>query len=229
MIQESKKLVKYLIRPNLEIELDIGFTEKFKNSIYLFILKLLIAISIILLIKSLFNVENIKISQLNEWSIVEIFIYGCLLVPILEELVFRLPLVFKPSYFAISSFILNYVLISKVYFKIGYLNVDEYVFVRLIFASIVAALVFYYSRKNFSKIKLFWKNNFRFLYYFSILLFGLLHGYNFEFSNESLAILPLVTFPQILDGIINGYVRIKYGFVFCCILHVLNNFIALMS
>ena len=66
--------------------------------------------------------------------------------------------------------------------------------------------------------------NFKHLYYLSAILFGLVHIYNYDYTNpEILIFVVAICMPQIISGLFLGYVRIKYGIIGAIILHGLLN------
>jgi len=71
---------------------------------------------------------------------------------------------------------------------------------------------------------LYSENNYKLLYWGSILFFGLAHGINFSFSNSwYLLFIPLLILPQILAGFILNYIRVKYGIKYSIEFHLLIN------
>ena len=69
------------------------------------------------------------------------------------------------------------------------------------------------------------KPYFKFLFYISALLFGWVHIFNFEFTSSHFVFIPIITLPQIVLGLMLGYVRIIYGFWYGVLLHFLYNMI----
>ncbi|WP_064198021.1 MULTISPECIES: CPBP family intramembrane glutamic endopeptidase [Emticicia] len=67
------------------------------------------------------------------------------------------------------------------------------------------------------------KNYFKWLYYLSALLFGLVHTSNYELTESQNLLIPLIILPQLFLGFILGFVRNKYGFFYCVLLHAIYN------
>jgi uncharacterized protein len=64
-------------------------------------------------------------------------------------------------------------------------------------------------------------------FYFSSILFGVIHFYNYEYDNTHILFLLFITSPQIFSGFFLGYIRIIYGFWYGVFFHGVYNFIGL--
>ncbi len=64
---------------------------------------------------------------------------------------------------------------------------------------------------------------FKYAFYTSIILFGVVHIFNFEGDNELYYIAPLLIAPQLMAGIFLGYIRIKLGLMWSILLHATFN------
>ena len=61
-------------------------------------------------------------------------------------------------------------------------------------------------------------------YYISSLTFGLLHIANYgNIGWQALLLAPIITLPQIIGGLIAGFVRIRYGFFWSVAMHCMHN------
>lgn len=59
----------------------------------------------------------------------------------------------------------------------------------------------------------------------SSVIFGLIHITGYEYSNEHLPYIALITSPQILAGFIFAYTRLKLGFWYGVIVHSMSNLV----
>jgi len=66
---------------------------------------------------------------------------------------------------------------------------------------------------------------FKYAYYISIILFGLLHISNFEALDGQYWAIPLLVSPQVSAGIFLGYIKTKLGLFWSMLLHATHNFI----
>jgi len=63
------------------------------------------------------------------------------------------------------------------------------------------------------------------LVHISVISFGFIHLFNFvEVKNWMYLIFPILTAPQILMGYILSFTRLKFGFRYCMLLHIIINF-----
>jgi membrane protease YdiL (CAAX protease family) len=67
------------------------------------------------------------------------------------------------------------------------------------------------------------KNYFKWLYYVSAILFGLVHIFNYQLNDSHYAFIPFITMTQTFGGLMLGYIRIIYGFWYGVLLHALFN------
>jgi hypothetical protein len=91
---------------------------------------------------------------------------------------------------------------------------------------LIAVLVYYFTNNYKSKFQSFWTKNFKYIFYFSSLMFGLVHTTNYEYiSVYQYFIAPVLVFPQLSMGFILSFTRMFYknGFLICFLFHVLLN------
>ncbi len=147
----------------------------------------------------LFNTENHKIvlllQQLSIWWII---LFGVVIMPFIEELVFRFYLRFRQNYLARLLILLASL--------IGHQN------------KVIAE----------TQLKNFWINNFRSIFYFSAIIFSIVHLSNFEFSIKILLFSPILLAPQFIMGLFLGYLRVRYNLVLGFLMHAIHNAIFLI-
>ncbi len=91
---------------------------------------------------------------------------------------------------------------------------------------ILVSLVFVVFKEQ---IKILYSKYFPFVFYFSASLFALLHINNYDGSRLYLMLgIVILVAPQLVSGIITGYLRIKYGLKYAILFHIINNFISLI-
>lgn len=69
---------------------------------------------------------------------------------------------------------------------------------------------------------------FKYIFYFIALGFGFIHITNFEISKTILILSPLLVAPQIIAGLILGYIRVRLGLLYSILLHSLFNGLAII-
>lgn len=180
--------------------------------IFIYILFVFPIGGLIFIISKVFHLEHYEpdLSPLN------LILLGIIIVPIYEELVFRSLLKFKKNNLILFFSMLGGMI---VYFVI------ESRIIPLIIASVLLAIVLLllviFSRE---KIEHFISSNFKYFFYASAILFGLLHASNFT---GNVYIIMAFSFilggPQIIMGLILGFIRMNYGLFYSILFHVMIN------
>jgi hypothetical protein len=86
--------------------------------------------------------------------------------------------------------------------------------------------IIYLVTKPFDGVfEVFWTKNFKYIFHFVAISFGLIHLSNYTGITNYLFALPLVT-SQFISGYILGFVRMKLGFGYGVALHSAWNFVA---
>lgn len=218
----------FLASPKLSIRSNQNFGNKLKDVFALFVMKFFISIVLVILIKSFIDSDNIGLQNAKKsMSKAEMILLAGLLVPLLEETIFRLSLIFKPIYLSISSSLLFYIIISKYYFNAGFLNYKSQFALRVIISVSVGIILFFLAKKFSEKLRKFWKVNFAWIFYSLALFFAFAHITNFDINTKHLLLMPILTLPQLVGGAFLGYVRVKYGFPYAIAFHSTNNLIGI--
>jgi len=147
------------------------------------------------------------------------FLLVVIIAPILEEVIFRLSLIFDPINIALSVSTLIALIIHKV--CNGFITIMTFAFLFLL----LYQLVFKYRVEFIS----FWNKYFKYIFYFLSITFGLVHISNYKFVEVGqYFIAPLLIFPQLAIGFILSFTRVYYkrGFLICIIFHALMNMIS---
>jgi uncharacterized protein len=180
----------------------------------------LISITIFRVLLTLPTDETLEIPVSLKEHLLIYFIYAVIFAPFLEEVIFRLSLIFNPGNLALSISTFIALIIHKVF------NMYFSIIVFLFFYFLINSLASTY-RLNFIS---FWDKNYKYIFYLMPILFGLVHIGNFKFINVSqFLIAPVLIFPQLVVGFILSFTRLYYksGFLICIIFHTLMNLISI--
>ena len=79
------------------------------------------------------------------------------------------------------------------------------------------------------KAKRFYNKHFGFFLYFMTSIFAIFHFINFKYPQNLYFYIPLLVLPQFLGGLIFGFLRIRFGFLWSVFNHALYNFIVFTS
>jgi len=188
-----------------------GFEIKKFFFLLFFYFVLMIPIGLILFF--LLNILNIN-HKVADLSFQEKILYGILISPIVEELLFRLILVFNKKNLVILILTTSSLM---VYFVI---KVD--ILKTLIFFLLIGSFIILYKYED--KCKSYFQSNFKVFFFLISGLFAFLHIINFHgISMSNLLYLPLFVIPQFILGLILGYIRIIYGLQYSIFFHIIVN------
>lgn len=142
------------------------------------------------------SIDGHKVIELmKSMSTAGIIIGLIIVVPFIEELIFR-----------------------------SYLRYNTNLFLHLFLS-----FFYLFGKKNHArvekKMKEFWKSKYAFTFYFSAVLFGFVHIFNFDLDLNKLLLFPIITLPQVMVGLFAGYLRVKYNLVWGFFLHATHNFL----
>jgi len=93
----------------------------------------------------------------------------------------------------------------------------------VLIAPVIEELIFRLFLVNYKT-----ESYFRWVYYLSALVFGLIHIITYEADSTHYWFIWLITLPQIFAGFLLGYIRIVYGFWYGVLLHSLSNALVLV-
>ena len=192
-------LMVFLKNPKDEAGPKRTVVQKVKTLLSLLLIEIPIMVVLILLISGLdqlglVDTENHAMENLiKSVSIPVLLLVVVIIIPFFEELLFRLYLRYKDNY-------------------------------ALHFIVAVASLT---GKRNQQKAATFlssvWTKRYKFIFYFSAVFFGMVHLTNFEFSYTILLLSPILVAPQIILGLIIGYLRVRDGFISGFLMHGLHN------
>lgn len=194
----------FLKKPVDNVSSNQTFKEKITKLTLVFIIDIIVAgISILLLTilqnYGLFSLENHKVIELLKLmpksAVIFLFI---IILPLIEELIFRLYLRYKTNYLLRFCIFLLYIL-----GKDNKEHLEE-------------------------RIKKMWYEKYGYIFYFSAVLFGFVHIFNFDVDKKMLLLFPILTAPQIFVGIFTGYLRVRYNLIWGFFLHAIHNMILLL-
>ncbi|AZA81982.1 hypothetical protein C1637_24570 [Chryseobacterium lactis] len=157
-----------------------------------------------------------------EISIFEVFL-TCLLVPLLEELAFRLPLYFSKINLSISTTIISFFIVNRFFHLEDQYDLKNDFFFRVLIAYLLGFLMWLIV-KNYGKFfEDFYHKRLGIIVYSYSLFFAFMHIANYEVSSNYLLTSLFIIIPHFISGLILSFVRLNYGFFYSLFLHILNN------
>ena len=144
-----------------------------------------------------------------------LILLGVLVVPPIEEVVFRLWLrVNRSTLFAVAFLVL---FVGVLLLPVS--NLGAVLLIALSVLILVTTLMGYDA-----DIERVVARHFGFFFYGSTALFALAHITNYEpLNTETLLLAPVLVFPQFIVGTMLGYIRVRYGIGYSILFHVVVN------
>lgn len=163
-------------------------------------------------------IDKVQFTQSERYNV----LYILIVAPILEEIMFRLPLKFNRINLFIS--LLTFYFFFYLRYAGLYASFLGPQLITTIFFVALCWFVVYYLCKN-SFYKTIFTKYFGVLFYLLAITFGLLHITNFiEFVPQNLIFFsPIFAFHQVIMGLFLGYLRVKKGLIWSIALHVCFN------
>ena len=180
-----QRFLKFLRLPDDRSYARVGLSFKVRTIAGLFFLNIFVA-GLWILVMSLLGIndlENVN-SKMMDKSYGTMVLTGVLLVPFLEELMFRFPLKYSRNY--LLQFLIALV---------------------ALFAPAESKPVIY------ANVRTFWKRFFWVFFYLITTTFAFIHLFNYTDAKQLLLWSPLLTMTQFVTGLILGYIRLRFGFL----------------
>lgn len=234
-----RHFINFLKVPDFSEIKEITFKDKFTIIFKVFLITLL-GLFIVNVINSLVFelvnakkathvVEKITKSTRNDDLRVLYLSLLFILMPILEEFIFRYPLgIFKRRKVMISLSLLSGLYLNKLFSSYWYSQlIITYPLMTYINISIIAIVIYLILKVLFRlfrfnlNLEKIWTDRFSFIFYFFALCFMLNHLGSVSIPNRYLA--PLVLLPYLIMSMSLGYIRIKLGIIYSIMLHYLFN------
>ena len=144
-------------------------------------------------------------------------IIAILIAPIIEELIFRLPLRFSKVNIITSFCLVIFLILNKLNFYLA-LSISI-VLLGFLLLRINEGSDIIKRADNFFTRYFFW------IFYFQVFLFGFLHLINFNLDFRYFYLFPFFIIGYILIGCYLGYIRVRYnlGIYICIVTHMVIN------
>jgi len=210
----------FLINPNPGVQFRIdSIASFFKIVMKSFLVILLIDLFFAVLIATPLKYFNL-FPALKEFSTTPVTIFKItILIPIMEELVFRLPLRVTKVNLLISLSIVVYYILSKLIISNTYFSI--------IFTLLMAISGFLFTKEStlINSISAFVNLHFLKFFYLQALVFGFLHLTNYNLDFDFFYLFPLFIMGYLFVGCLWGYLRVRYsyGIYICITSHIIIN------
>ena len=159
-----------------------------------------------------------------------VVIITCVLGPLIEEIVFRLPLLKKYA-------ILLFIFLVNLYFLYRINVIPSTILIILTIFLITYFLDIYFKwKKKFKQrfltffLNSLYRKNYKYLFYSLIIMFSMLHFDNYNWTNQNLAYGISTLGLSFITALSFGYLMVRCGFIYSLALHILwNTFTVLIA
>jgi hypothetical protein len=224
-------MISFFKSPTLLREQHDTLEEKIKTTIAVFLICLivngLISAFLMVLNNVLLDFFDFSPYAVQKGNLAKVFtqsffgfVFVVVIAPFLEEIVFRLPLRLEKISIALSVGIIAYRFLGNSFFVTNLMSWQTYM--RLA----VGLGVFFLTMKCLSEkiLEKIRTEHYGIFFYSTAALFAIVHISNFFPLNVNILwAYPLFVLPQFVIGLLIGFVRVRNGFVFGCLLHSLIN------
>ena len=225
-----KDIIDFIAHPHNEPDLVKSARLKVYDTIGVYILKMMCLIPVLLFFAMVYDPVNVQSANMAErFSPLVFLLVGGLILPLVEEIAFRLSLIYKPIYLSLTFTALTYYFLTKAIYHTKISAVDETFVTRVSIAVVIGIILFAIQHlKSVEEVLAsFWQRHFRSIFYISSLVFAWMHISKYELVVLNIVLLPILTLPQLMSAIIYGYTRVKFGFQYPLVLHMVMNLIVI--
>jgi hypothetical protein len=192
---------------------------------YFNILALFVICFLVLIAQFFFKLEHIPFpKQSSAKTLIMVAILS-----VIEEVLFRLPLRFRPFNLALP---LGLIATVGTAFFLRKLDIPwpvwTHYLILLLLAVITILLIYFILRHALISNFLYrvYERRFAVIFYVFNITFALLHFSNYRhFNSAAFLIAPIITLPQLLTGLNLSYLRIRHGFFWAALYHVFWNMV----
>jgi hypothetical protein len=218
---EFRDFIIFLKNPNIGEQFDIKSITFFlklvwKSFLIIIAIDVIIGILFVIPLRYLNLYPSLKVINLTPINILKV----SLLLPVVEELIFRLPLRISKINFLTSFCLILFLVLYKHYISNIYLVLSLLLIYFFFFYLFIKKETFF-----FNKLTVSFSKYFRLIFYFQAFVFGFLHLTNYTLDFKYFYLLPFFAISYILSGCFWGYIRVRYssGIFVCIASHIVVN------
>jgi hypothetical protein len=221
-------LLSFLKHPTPKAEEKRSFTEKIGATLkllswsYALIIPLGLAVAYLLEYLNYDGVNSVQ-ELIKSEDLLNVIILATVIGPVIEESIFRLSLRFNPFFLALATFLS----IKMFAVEIPIFNLSNNENFQWLFAIVSSLLVYtlFASPKVYKWTENLYQTKYIFIFYFLTITFGYVHIFNYSEIQTLFPALIFLAIPQIIVGMMLGYMRINYGFLWSTLFHALYNLV----
>lgn len=229
------EFISFLRSPDRDSFSQSSFENQVIEVVKLFMMTFVAVIFLVMPLMSLIGADDLpnKLAELenlgfdHKWQQnLALFTLAVIAAPLIEEVIFRFPLKFRRG--SIALFLVLIVALCVQLFQFLGMAFSEAIFIGLMLMVLIGLYLYFRLQKE-SALTEFTSKNYGYFFYAAALLFALAHIFNYELEANQYWMTPILVLPQMLLGLMLGYVRVKYGLWASILAHAMNNLIPTMA
>lgn len=221
---------EYLKLPRFKISSNGSIGQNLKETLSLFIVVFVLEVILLYPLMKLIGMDDMDHameSLMDTMPSYLIAFFAIVAAPIIEEFIFRYPL--KNSYL---MEILLWMFLGMLGFLVGQNIIEDQAWIFAV-AFVLMRIIYFVSNissedKNI-RFQSNYSKNFPIYFYGVAVFFAFVHVSNFQINPDQWMFVPVLVIPQFLLGLLLGYIRMKYGILYCILVHALNNSIPIAA
>jgi membrane protease YdiL (CAAX protease family) len=171
------------------------------------------------------ELENLGFDKVWQQNLA-LFTLAVIAVPLLEEVLFRFPLKFRRGAIALSLVLIG-TLAANILQVFG-VDIVQATTIGVGLVVLLAVILYLFLRGD-GQLDAFTNKYFIYFFYAAALLFAFAHVFNYELRPDQKWMTPILVLPQMILGLMLGYLRIKYGLWAAIMAHAMNNMIPTLA
>jgi hypothetical protein len=212
-----KDFINFLKTPTALLPIELGNAKMFLiNVVYGGLILILIDISaglIITPLKYFSLLPSLKPFHYTSYNILRLV----LILPIVEELIFRLPLRISKINLIVFLSMVCFLLLYKFNILITVSSISIIVLFGIFFLKNNSNLLSFLNKLLFAY--------FPYFFFAQAIIFGVLHLFNYDLYLKHIFIFPFIILSQFITGLFLGFIRMRYtkGILLCILIHISVN------
>ncbi|HCQ13266.1 MAG TPA: hypothetical protein DIU01_08345 [Flavobacterium sp.] len=179
-----------------------------------------------------FGINSKRINVIvNDESKISYKIILIFFTPIVEEFLYRFGLVFSKN--KTSLLLLGWIYTLYLFVKPESIDINDPKTLMLFFASFISLFLILriLISKYYNSIELLYIKRMPYIFSISVILFAYSHFtlYSNYADLTNIIFSPIILLTYFIAGALYGFIRLKYGFVWCCLAHIIWNAISVLN
>lgn len=208
-----------------------------KTLIFFLILTLAFTVADLVTIYFLNNLSNFGIYSerihvvVNDESETSYKIILVFFVPITEEILYRYGLIFSKN--KTSLLLIGWLYTVYLFLKPESVDINNPKTLILFLGTFISLflIIRFFISKYYNSIELLYKKRMAYIFSISVILFAYSHFTLYSNYGDLTNIIfsPIILITYFIAGALYGFIRLKYGFVWCCLAHMIWNAISIFN